>query len=152
VVTQVAAGHAPNALPQRAEANVNCRIFPGVPVETVQAKLVELAADPKVTVTADETTRLTPPPPPLTPAIMKPLRVQADKLWPGVPIVPFQATGATDGKYLNSYGIPTYGLTGIFADGGNSGAHGLNERIRVKSVYEARDFLYGLVKAYASAK
>lgn len=152
VATQASAGHAPNALPQRAEANVNCRIFPGVPVAEVQAQLTALAADPKVTVTPDATTLLTPPPPPLTPAIMKPLRVQADKLWPGVPIVPFQSTGATDGKYLNSYGIPTYGLTGIFAGSENSGAHGLNERVRVKSLYDARDFLYGLVKAYASAK
>lgn len=152
VATQASAGHAPNALPQRAEANVNCRIFPSVPVAEVQAQLTALAADPKVTVTPDATTLLTPPPPPLTPAIMKPLRVQADKLWPGVPIVPFQSTGATDGKYLNSYGIPTYGLTGIFAGSENSGAHGLNERVRVKSLYDARDFLYGLVKAYASAK
>jgi acetylornithine deacetylase/succinyl-diaminopimelate desuccinylase-like protein len=105
-----------------------------------------------VTVTPDETAHLTPPPPPLTPEIMKPIRAQADKLWPGVPIVPFQSTGATDGKYLNSYGIPTYGLTGIFADNGNSGVHGLNERVRVKSLYDARDFLYGLIKTYASAK
>ena len=152
VATMASAGHAPNALPQRAEANVNCRIFPGVPVEEVQAQLVTLAADPKVSVTADATIRLTPPPPPLSPAIMKPMRAQADKLWPGVPIVPFQSTGATDGKYLNSYGIPTYGLTGIFADNGNSGVHGLNEKIRVKSLYDARDFLYALVIAYASAK
>ena len=152
VATMASAGHAPNALPQRAEANVNCRVFPGVPVEEVQAQLVTLAADPKVSVTADATIRLTPPPPPLSPAIMKPMRAQADKLWPGVPIVPFQSTGATDGKYLNSYGIPTYGLTGIFADNGNSGVHGLNEKIRVKSLYDARDFLYALVIAYASAK
>ncbi|MDP1738652.1 MAG: M20/M25/M40 family metallo-hydrolase [Caulobacter sp.] len=152
VATQASAGHAPNALPQRAEANVNCRIFPGQSTESVQARLTELAADPKVIVTADETTRLTPPPPPLSDAIMTPLRAQAERIWPGVPIVPFQSTGATDGKYLNSYGIPTYGLTGIFADSGNSGAHGLNERVRVKSLYDARDFLFGLVKAYASAK
>ena len=152
VATLASAGHAPNALPQRATANVNCRIFPGVSVETVQARLIALAADPKVSVTPNATNRLTPPPPPLTDAIMKPMRAQADKYWPGVPIVPFQSTGATDGKYLNSYGIPTYGLTGIFSDNGNSGVHGLNERIRVKSLYDARDFLYGLIKAYASAK
>ena len=152
VATMASAGHAPNALPQRAEANVNCRIFPGVPVATVLAQLTTLAADPKVSITPDETTLLTPPPPPLTPALMKPIRAQADRIWPGVPIVPFQSTGATDGKYLNSYGIPTYGLTGIFAGNENNGAHGLNERVRVKSLYDARDFLYGLVKVYASAK
>ncbi|CAN1487382.1 ArgE Acetylornithine deacetylase/Succinyl-diaminopimelate desuccinylase and related deacylases [Caulobacteraceae bacterium] len=152
VATMASAGHAPNALPQRAEANVNCRIFPGVAVDGVLAQLTTLAADPKVTVVADATTRLTPPPPPLTPALMKPIRAQADKLWPGVPIVPFQSTGATDGKYLNSYGIPTYGLTGIFSGSESNGAHGLNERVRVKSLYDARDFLYGLMKTYASAK
>ncbi len=152
VATMASAGHAPNALPQRAEANVNCRIFPGVSVDAVQAQLIALAADAKVSVTPDATVRLTPPPPPLSPEIMKPIRAEADKLWPGVPIVPFQSTGATDGKYLNSYGIPTYGLTGIFSDNSNSGVHGLNERIRVKSLFDARDFLYGLVKAYASAK
>ncbi|MDP1967125.1 MAG: M20/M25/M40 family metallo-hydrolase, partial [Reyranella sp.] len=152
VATLVNAGHAPNALPQRATANVNCRIFPGVSYEAVQAKLAELAADPAVSIAPGKTHRLTPPPPALSPMVMKPLRAQAAKMWPGVPIVPFQSTGATDGKYLNSYGIPTYGLTGIFSDNSNSGVHGLNERLRVKSLYDARDFLYLLVKDYASAK
>jgi len=69
-----------------------------------------------------------------------------------VPIVPFQTTGATDGKYTNAAGIPTYGLTGIFADSSGNGTHGLNERILVKSLYDARDFLYVLVKDYADGK
>jgi len=152
VSTMVDAGHAHNALPQRARANVNCRIFPGVPVEDVLAALNGVAADDKVSITPAETNRLTPPPPPLTPAMLNPIRKQAAKIWPGVPLVPFQSTGATDGKYLNSHGIPTYGLTGIFADAGNNGAHGLNEKVRVKSLYDARDFLYALVRDYASAK
>jgi acetylornithine deacetylase/succinyl-diaminopimelate desuccinylase-like protein len=150
--TLAKAGHAPNALPQRAWANVNCRIFPGQTAEQTRQRLIQVMGDDKVTIVADDTSLRTPPPPPLSPAVMGPMKAQAAKLWPGVPIVPFQATGATDGKYTNAAGIPTYGLTGIFADDSGNGVHGLNERIRVKSLYDARDFLYALVKDYADQK
>ncbi|ATQ41417.1 M20/M25/M40 family metallo-hydrolase [Caulobacter mirabilis] len=152
VPTMANAGHAPNALPQRARANVNCRIFPGHTAEETRQRLIQVIGDDKVTIKADDTSLRTPPPPPLTPAVMEPLKKQAAKLWPGVPIVPFQTTGATDGKYTNAAGIPTYGLTGIFADNSGNGVHGLNERVRVKSLYDARDFLYALVKDYADQK
>jgi acetylornithine deacetylase/succinyl-diaminopimelate desuccinylase-like protein len=140
VPTQAKAGHAPNALPQRAWANVNCR------------RLAQVIGDDKVTIVADATTLLTPPPPPLSEAVMRPLRKRGAQFWPGVPIVPFQSTGATDGKYTNAAGIPTYGLTGIFAEATGGGTHGLNERIRVKSLYDARDFLFLLVRDYAEQK
>ncbi|MES2033261.1 MAG: M20/M25/M40 family metallo-hydrolase [Pseudomonadota bacterium] len=152
VPTLVKAGHAPNALPQRAWANVNCRMFPGQTTEMTRARLAEVVGDAKVSIVPDDTSLRTPPPPPLSAAVMEPMKRQAAKIWPGVPIVPFQTTGATDGKYTNAAGIPTYGLTGIFADASGNGTHGLNERIRVKSLYDARDFLYALVKDYADAK
>ncbi len=152
VPTMANAGHAPNALPQRARANVNCRIFPGHAAEETRQRLIQVVGDDKVAIKADDTSLRTPPPPPLTPAVMEPLKKQAAKLWPGVPIVPFQTTGATDGKYTNAAGIPTYGLTGIFSDNSGNGVHGLNERVRVKSLYDARDFLYALVKDYADQK
>ncbi len=152
VPTLVKAGHAPNALPQRAWANVNCRIFPGSNAEQVRQRLITVVGDEGVSITADATSLRTPPPPPLSDAVMGPLRKRAAQIWPGVPIVPFQTTGATDGKYTNAAGIPTYGLTGIFADSSGNGVHGLNERIRVKSLYDARDFLFLLVKDYADQK
>src|SRR5215217_788433 len=152
VPTLSKAGHAPNALPQRAWANVNCRILPGHTAEETRLRLAQVVGDEKVSIVADATSLRTPPPPPLSPAIMEPLKKQAAKIWPGVPIVPFQTTGATDGKYTNAAGIPTYGLTGIFSDASGNGTHGLNERIRVKSLYDARDLLYALVKDYADAK
>ncbi|MDO9471816.1 MAG: M20/M25/M40 family metallo-hydrolase [Caulobacter sp.] len=152
VPTQAKAGHAPNALPQRAWANVNCRMFPGTTTAQTAARLAQVIGDDKVAITPDETALLTPPPPPLSDAVMGPLRKRGAQFWPGVPIVPFQTTGATDGKYTNAAGIPTYGLTGIFADSSGNGAHGLNERILVKSLYDARDFLYVLVKDYADQK
>lgn len=152
VPTQAKAGHAPNALPQRAWANVNCRMFPGTTTAQTAARLAQVIGDDKVTIVADATTLLTPPPPPLSEAVMRPLRKRGAQFWPGVPIVPFQSTGATDGKYTNAAGIPTYGLTGIFAEATGGGTHGLNERIRVKSLYDARDFLFLLVKDYADAK
>ncbi len=152
VATMVKAGHAPNALPQRAEANVNCRILPGEPIESVRAKLVELAADPAVAVTLAHEAKPASPPPPLTPTIMDPIQKEAAKLWPGVPIVPILLTGATDGVHTNAAGIPTYGVSGLFGGSDGDGIHGLNERIRVKSLYDGRDFLYALIKDYAGGK
>lgn len=152
VATMVNAGHAPNALPQRASANVNCRILPGEPVETVRAKLVQLAADPAVAVTLAHAAKSVSPPPPLTPAILGPIQKEAARLWPGVPIVPILLTGATDGVHTNAAGIPTYGVSGLFGGADGDGVHGLNERMRVKSLYEGRDFLFGLIKAYAGGK
>jgi acetylornithine deacetylase/succinyl-diaminopimelate desuccinylase-like protein len=151
VATMVNAGHAPNALPQRATANVNCRILPGTPTEEVRAKLAELAGAPTTVTLAHEPNSVSPPPP-LTPAIMGPIEKEAAKLWPGVPVVPILLTGATDGVHTNAAGIPTYGVSGLFGSSDGDGIHGLNERIRVKSLYDGRDFLYALIKDYAGGK
>jgi len=152
VATMVDAGHAPNALPQRASANVNCRILPGVPLEAVQAKLGELVADAGITITALGEPSPVGNAPRLTPAILDPVRKVADAIWPGVAIVPTMATGATDGRFLNAIGVPTYGLSGMFHDREGSHAHGLDERIRVKSLLDGRRFLYEVVKLYANAR
>jgi acetylornithine deacetylase/succinyl-diaminopimelate desuccinylase-like protein len=150
VATMLEAGHATNALPQRARANINCRIFPGTSVAEVQAKLTELVADPEIKVSAlGARSEVTKAPPPLTPEIMKPIQTMAAKLWPGTPIIPVLTAGATDGAFLSPVGIPTYGVSGMFGDPDGNGVHGLNERIRVSSLYNGRDFLYGLVKIYA---
>jgi acetylornithine deacetylase/succinyl-diaminopimelate desuccinylase-like protein len=152
VATMVDAGHAPNALPQRARANVNCRILPGEPIETVRQRLVEVFADPAIKVTALGEPSPVTPPPPLSPRIMDPARKVAAQIWPGLPLVPAMATGATDGRFLNAVGIPTYGLSGMLGDPDGGGAHGLNERIRVKSLFDGREFLYRVVKLYANSK
>lgn len=151
VPTQVSAGHAPNALPQRATANVNCRVLPGVPVATVQAELARVFADSEIKITAVGTADVSTPPL-LTERITAPIRTVAGKLWPGVPLIPTMATGATDGRFLLAAGTPTYGLTGFFSPPEGSNAHGLNEFIPVRSLYEGRDFLYEVVKLYASPK
>jgi len=88
-------------------------------------------------------------PPALSTRIMGPVRQLAERIWPGVAIVPTMSAGATDGRYLNAAGIPTYGLSGMFHDHEGSHAHGLNERIRVKSLLDGRQFLYEIVKIYA---
>ncbi|MDQ3123986.1 MAG: M20/M25/M40 family metallo-hydrolase [Pseudomonadota bacterium] len=147
--TMVNAGHAPNALPQRARANVNCRILPGHTAAEVKADLERMIADPGIVVTLTGEPDPVSPPPPLTPAVLDPIVAAAARHWPGVPVVPSMATGATDGRFTNAAGIPTYGVTGLFSDPDGGGTHGLNERIRVRSLYEGRDFLFDLVKAYA---
>ena len=150
VATMLDAGHATNALPQRARAIINCRIFPGTTVAQVRDKLVELVADPKIKVIVlDPRSDVTKAPPPLTPEIMGPIKTMAAQIWPGVPVIPVLTAGATDGAFLSPVGIPTYGVTGMFGDPDGNGVHGLNERIRMTSLYNGRDFLFGLVKIYA---
>jgi acetylornithine deacetylase/succinyl-diaminopimelate desuccinylase-like protein len=149
VATMLAAGHATNALPQRATANINCRIFPGDTRDAVRAQLARIVDDPKVSVTIPEVRGPIAAPAPLTPHILKPIEKVANEMWPGVPVVPALEPGASDAQFLNPAGIPTYGITGIFTDSDGGHIHGLNERVRVQSVYEGRNFLYQLVKLYA---
>lgn len=149
VATRVEAGHAQNALPQRARANINCRILPGVPVTEVQAALVQVIGDEGVTIQTVGEPAVTAPLPPLTAAILDPVRKIAKTIWPGAALVPTMTTGATDGRFLNAAGIPTYGLSGMFHDAEGSHAHGLDERIRVQSLLDGRRFLHEVIKAYA---
>jgi acetylornithine deacetylase/succinyl-diaminopimelate desuccinylase-like protein len=151
VATMIDGGHAQNALPQRATANVNCRILPGTTIEAVQERLTQLVADQGITIAIDGDRGITAPVPPLTPQVLGPAKRVAAQLWPGVPLVPTMTPGATDGRLLNAAGIPTYGLSGLFHDSEGSRAHGLNERIRVKSLLDGRRFLHEVVRIYADA-
>lgn len=149
VATLVNAGHAENALPQRATANVNCRIFPGESVDGTLTKLKELAG-PKITVTANTPVRPLAKVPPLDPRIVGPIEKLAAKHFPGVPVVPIMSTGATDAVFLGSMGMPVYGVPGTFTDANTSGVHGLNERISIASLYDARDYLDELARTFAN--
>jgi acetylornithine deacetylase/succinyl-diaminopimelate desuccinylase-like protein len=152
VATMLEGGHATNALPQRARANVNCRIFPGVSAETVQHALEEIIGDPAVKVTMTESRGPTPPPPPLTPKVLGPFQKLTAQFWPGLPVLPLLQAGATDGEFTNAVGIPTYGLMPIFVGPDLGNIHGLNEYVGVQTLLEGRDFLYRLVKIYAAQK
>ncbi len=149
VATMLDAGHATNALPQRARANINCRIFPGVAPEAVRRELETLVADPAVTVTQLETRGPSSPPPPLTREVLGPVEKLAAQYWPGVPVLPILQPGATDGQFLNAAGIPTYGFEPVFIGPDLGNIHGLNEYVSVKALLEGRDFLYRLVRLYA---
>jgi acetylornithine deacetylase/succinyl-diaminopimelate desuccinylase-like protein len=154
VATMLDAGHATNALPQRARANINCRIFPGVGAESVRAKLEEIVADPQVKVSTepDFNPAVPAPPPALTPQVMDPIKKLTAEFWPGVPVLPILQAGATDGRFTNAAGIPTYGVEPIFVGPDLGHIHGLNEYVGVKSLLEGREFLYRLVKIYAEQK
>jgi acetylornithine deacetylase/succinyl-diaminopimelate desuccinylase-like protein len=149
VATRLDAGHATNALPQRATANVNCRIFPGETVEGTLQTLVRVIGDPKVAVTYNAAVRPLAVSPPLTPRVVEPAQRLAAKHFPGVAFTPMMMTGATDGRYFGAAKIPVYGAPGLLTDA-ESNTHGLNERIPVRSVYEGRDYLYELVREYAA--
>jgi acetylornithine deacetylase/succinyl-diaminopimelate desuccinylase-like protein len=147
IATQLEAGHAPNALPQRARGIFSCRVMQGTTPEQVKSALEGAIGDPEVKVSI-ERRRDGSAAPELTEEVMAPVRKAADKIWPGVRVVPMMLTGATDGRFLMAAGIPTYGMSGMFATPGESNAHGLNEKIRVKSLYEGRDFLEAVTRAY----
>jgi acetylornithine deacetylase/succinyl-diaminopimelate desuccinylase-like protein len=151
VATMLEGGHATNALPQRARATVNCRILPGEPVEEVQKTLARVMANDKIKITPVGAATLSPAPP-LTREILGPAEAVSNQMWPGVPVVPIMLVAATDGRFLNNAGIPTYGLSGLFRDPDGSGVHGLNERIPVKSLYDGLEYLYRVVKVYAGGK
>jgi acetylornithine deacetylase/succinyl-diaminopimelate desuccinylase-like protein len=151
VATLLEGGHADNALPQRAAANVNCRIFPGETLEGTKSALVTAIGDPGVKVTLVLPISPVAVPPPLDPKIIGPAEKLVTKYFPGVPFAPSMSTGATDGRYLEAIGIPVYGVPGGWGDPDGNGAHGLNERESVRSVFVGRDYLTDLVKLYADS-
>lgn len=133
VPTMINGGHAPNALPQKAVLTVNCRIFPGVAIETVRAELARVAADPRVVVTTGQEW-LSTPASPLRPDVMAAVTRAVAASHPGVAVVPRMEAGATDGVFYRAVGIPAYGLGGIFARDNDTFAHGLNERVPVAAI------------------
>jgi acetylornithine deacetylase/succinyl-diaminopimelate desuccinylase-like protein len=148
VATQMQGGHAANALPQRATVTLSCRVMQGTTPEQVKETLEKTLGDPQVKVNIVRR-RDGSSAPELTPEIMGPVKAQAAKQWPGVPVAPLMSAGATDGRFLMNAGIPTYGMSGMFAAPNETNAHGLNEKRRVQSLYEGREFLEGIVRAYA---
>jgi acetylornithine deacetylase/succinyl-diaminopimelate desuccinylase-like protein len=151
VPTLLAGGHAENALPQMARATVNCRMLPDDKAEDVKAAIVAALADDKISVTPVQPAKPSPPSPP-TPAILGPIERITAAMWPGVPVIPTMSSGATDALFARGAGIPVYGVDGIFDDVNDVRAHGRDERLPVQSFYEGQEFLYRLVKAFASGE
>ncbi len=149
VATMIDGGHARNALPQRVEANVNCRIFPGHDPVAIMAELKQVIGDDRIDIRRVRDDKPLASSPPLDPKLIGPMETLSAKYFPGVPVVPAMSTGATDGLYMSAVGIPTYGVPGAWGDPDGNGAHGLNERLEVRSVYIGRDYLFDLVKALA---
>jgi len=149
VATLVEAGHALNALPQRATANVNCRMFPGRTAAETKAALTAAIGDPGISIEERIKDKPIAIQPPLDPKIVGPVEKLAAKYFPGVPVVPTMSTGATDGVYLEAVGIPVYGVPSVWLDPDGNGTHGLNERLEVNALFTARDYLYDLVRSLA---
>jgi acetylornithine deacetylase/succinyl-diaminopimelate desuccinylase-like protein len=150
VATQVSGGHAPNALPQRATANVNCRIFPGTPSESVRQELVKVVGDPAVTiarVTGDGA--IDSPASPLRPDVMAAVKKAVNARYPGLTIVPSMSAGATDSMHFRAQGVPSYGVAGLFMKSSDDFAHGLNERAPVTAIDGALDHWDSLLKDLA---
>lgn len=152
VATMLAAGHAPNALPQTAQARVNCRVLPGERVEDVATTLARVVADDQISVTitwrpAGENVAS-----PVDLKLMGAIERLSAEYWPGVPVAPKMETGATDGSFLRSAGIPTYGHCGFRTDIDDIREHGKDERMSVASFYQGTEYLYRLVKMLAGSE
>ena len=165
VATRLEAGHANNALPQRAIAIVNCRILPGHSKEEVRQDLIRVLNSPKITVKyvgdggegqgvifdkAPDKKAL--PPAAIMPEVMQALKQVAGKTWPGVPVVSTMADGASDGIYTNAAGMPTYGVSGIALESDDVRAHGKDERLPIQSFDQGVDFYYDLLKTLTAAQ
>jgi acetylornithine deacetylase/succinyl-diaminopimelate desuccinylase-like protein len=157
VATRLNAGHANNALPQSAQAVVNCRILPGHSPEEIRRELIRKLADPKVAVGYIESStgkvvdiapdRKAPPPSMPLPAVMRTLEKAADRLWPGAPVVVDMETGASDSKYTLAAGMPSFGIGEMAIEHDDIRAHGKDERVRVSSYDEAENFFYQFLKS-----
>ena len=154
VATRLTAGHANNALPQTAQANVNCRILPGHSQEDVRQRLIEIFADPEVAVRLDTSNGLVKGFAPLLPPaeVLQPLERVAAEMWPGAPVIPEMETGASDSVYTMAAGIPSYGINGLAIDQDDVRAHGKDERVRVAAFYDGVEFYYRYLKALSSAQ
>ena len=149
VATRLEGGHADNALPQSAKATVNCRVLPGRSAEDVRNTIIKVVDDPGIEVTWIDRPKPSAPSP-LDAAVLRPIEQVTSEFWPGVPVMPLMATGASDSLYLRNAGIPSYGVSGLFSEINDSRAHGRDERVAVPQFYESLQFLYALVKRLAS--
>ena len=150
VATQLEGGHAINALPQLAAANVNCRVLPDDGIDYVTTALKGIVADTAVSVTVMGTPHSAPASP-MRADLLSTVSAVTTRLWPGVVTVPMMVMGATDGLYLRAAGVPTYGIQGFFYDRTDIRFHGRDERLKVRSFYEGQTFLYELVKRLTGA-
>ena len=153
VATRLAGGHAYNALPQTATANVNCRIVPTSSAEEVRTTLARVFADTaaRITFTVPEREKFPERSDAVDPAVLAATTDLTRRMFGDIPVIPTMSTGATDGRFLRAAGIPTYGVSGIFSTPGETNAHGRDEKLRVKSFYEGLEFLDQLVRRLGGA-
>ncbi len=146
VATMLEGGHAPNALPQMARANINCRVLPGHKPEEVRQQLVDAIDDEQVIVSETEPSTAAPASP-IDAELMQTIMQVSEGMWPNVPVVPTMSTGASDSRYFRNAGIPAYGVSGLFVDVDDIRAHGRDERLGVRQFFEGNEFLSRLVTA-----
>jgi acetylornithine deacetylase/succinyl-diaminopimelate desuccinylase-like protein len=145
VATMLQAGHAENALPQRAQATIQCRLLPGDSPEDTRTTLARVLSDTLIRVTLPDKPEISPASP-LSPEVMRAVERVTTAMWPGVVVLPVMDPWSTDGARLRKAGVPVYGVSGIFYDIGDVRAHGKDERIGVQSFYEGVEFMYRLMK------
>jgi len=152
VPTMLSGGHATNALPQLAEATVNCRMFPSDTPSVIRADLERLVSDTTVQVIMQGAARQPAAPSPLLPELFNAVGQVTRDMWGAVPVIPVMSTGATDSRFFRALGVPAFGVSGLFSDPTvDARAHGRDERMRMQSYYEGQEFLWRLTRVLTSA-
>ena len=149
VTTTFEGGHAANALPQRARANVNCRMLPFESADSVEATIRRVLADRLVTVTRLHEP-LVSPPSPLTGEFASAVEAVTAAMWPGVPVIPYMEPGGTDGKFFRNAGVPSYGASGVGIDPNDVRAHGKDERVLINAFDAGAEYTYRLIREFSS--
>jgi acetylornithine deacetylase/succinyl-diaminopimelate desuccinylase-like protein len=137
VSTMVSGGHALNALPQRATANINCRIFPGVKPAEVMTTLQRVAAEPAMTIKDVSEGSVPNDASPMRPDFIAAVTRALAKTYPGVPVFPSMAAGASDSMWFRYNHVPSYGASPMFIKESDDFSHGLNERAPVANIRPA---------------
>jgi len=145
VVTMIQGGHALNALPQRATANVNCRIFPGHKPAEILAELVSIVADPAVSIKDVTEGSVSTDASPMRPDFVAAVNQAMARSYPGVPNFPAMASGASDSMWFRNHGVASYGASPMFIKESENFSHGLNERTPIANIAPAIDYYLSIV-------
>jgi acetylornithine deacetylase/succinyl-diaminopimelate desuccinylase-like protein len=150
VATMLNAGVQENALPAHAQATVQCRIMPNETVAATQATIAKVVGDPAIKVSQLGMVTIAPESPP-TKALMSSVEKVVHSMWPGVPVIPDMAAGASDAIFTRNAGMPSYGIGGGWNDIDDIRMHGRDERHEIGDFYQSVEFTYRLIKELSKA-
>jgi carboxypeptidase PM20D1 len=147
--TMLDAGHAENALPMNVKATINCRVFPGISLEEVQAQLESVLDNPGIKVEASFRPGNNPASE-INSAVFLAVQGAVNRNYPSIPVIPFMTASSTDSAITRSAGVPTYGISSFSQIKSEPmRAHGKDERLAVETFYDGLDYWASVLRTLA---